>query len=80
MRGRRFAWQVVVAAVGCVLLAVAVGWVATALNPNEGDCGDLGGGQDGRDRKPKSRLYILLSRFCYADGTPHAIRRIYSLA
>jgi hypothetical protein len=36
VRGHRFAWQVVVAAVGCVLLAVTVGWVATALNPKEG--------------------------------------------
>jgi tetratricopeptide (TPR) repeat protein len=36
VRGRRRAWQVVVVASGCVLLALAVGVVATALNPDEG--------------------------------------------
>jgi tetratricopeptide (TPR) repeat protein len=36
VRVRRPPWQVLLAAVGCLLLAVAVGVVAVALNPKEG--------------------------------------------
>jgi CHASE2 domain-containing sensor protein len=36
VRVRRPVWQVLAAAVGCLVLALVVGVVATALNPKEG--------------------------------------------